>query len=305
MKYSREVQIGGSLVLAALLFYVGQRFFRDLPLFAGTHSYITVAQDAAGIIPGNAVRINGVYVGSVTDVRINEGAAWVGFTVSTDVRLPHGTTAILGGFGFVGDVRLDLILGPPDTTYYAPGDIIPESPREDMLADLAAYAPALLAQLDSLLSGASSTFSATDALLSSPEGELRQSIHSVGATATALTDLLNAESAQIGATLEDVRTLAHALSALAADSLTTTVEELNRVIAQLQDNLTGLARTTAALNIFLERINSGHGTLGKLATDDQLYNSTAEAAAALRRLLEDFEQNPRKYLKDIRLVDIF
>ena len=305
MKYSREVQIGAALVLAFAVFYFGQRFFRDLPIFAGTHTYSTIAQDAAGIIPGNAVRVNGVYVGSVTDVRIAGGAAHVFFTVGSDLRLPHGTTAILGGFAFVGDVRLDLVLGSPDTTYHSPGDIIPERPDEGLLSDLSSAAPTLLAQLDSLLAHTGNSVEAARGLLGDPSSDLRRSIRAIGMSAESLQALLDAESASLSAALEDVRALAGALTALAEDSLTHTVAGVNAVISQLQGNLAMLKQTTLALNRFLEGINSGQGTFGKLATDEALYNNVNKAVAALHRVLEDIENDPKKYLGEVRLIDIF
>ena len=305
MTISREVQIGAALVLSATVFYVGQRFFRDLPIFAGTDTYSTVADDAAGIIPGNAVRINGVYVGSVTDVTISAGAARVYFTVSSDIALPHGTTAILGGFAFVGDVRLDLILGPPDTTYYAPGDIIPENREETLLSTFTAAAPALLERLDTLLTGTNNSVAAAQVLLDDPGSDLRQSLRSVGTTAESLSALLDAEAANLGAALTDIRSLARALTAVAEDSLAHTIAGLNGVIVRLSQNLDALERATLSLNALLDRINGGHGTLGRLATDAALYDEATGAAAALRRVLEDLEQNPGKYLGEIRLADIF
>ncbi len=305
MKISREVQIGAAVVLSAAILYVGQRYFRDLPIFAGTHTFSTIATDAAGIIPGNAVRINGVYVGSVTGVQIDGGAARVYFTVSDNIDLPHGTTAILGGFAFVGDVRLDLVLGPPDTTYHSPGDIIPENHDESLLASFTAAAPNLLDRLDTLLAGTNQSVAAAHVLLDDQGSDLRSSLRSVGTTAKSLSALLDAESANLSATLDDIRMLAHALTGLAKDSLAHTIEGLNVVVIRLQKNLDALERTTLALNSFLDGVNSGQGTLGKLATDETLYNEATQAAAALRRLLEDLERNPRKYLKEIRLVDIF
>jgi len=99
--------------------------------------------------------------------------------------------------------------------------------------------------------------------------------------------------------------LANALTVLAEDSLTHTVEDLNDTIIHLNQTLDAIDRTVMAIDLFVQRINSGQGTLGKLATDDSLYIEATQAAAALRRVLETLEEDPQKYLKEIRLVDIF
>ena len=148
MTIRKEVQIGASLVLAALILYLGQRFFRDLPLFGGQDTYSTIADDAAGVAVGNQVRLSGVYVGNVSDLRIVDQQVRIYFTVSNDIRLPHGTTVVVGGFSFIGDMRLDLVMGPVDTTFHAPGDIIPRNTDEGLLASLSASGPELLLQLE-------------------------------------------------------------------------------------------------------------------------------------------------------------
>ena len=305
MKYSKEIQIGTALVLAVVLLYTGQRFFRDLPLFASAHSYTTITPDAAGILPGSAVRIHGVYVGSVTAVQIIEGAARVEFEIGKDILLPHGTTAVLGGFGFIADVRMDLVLGPSDTTMHTPGDLIPVSYDEGLFSTLEAAAPSVIEELEGLLKGSNDAVSAARVQLEDPTSNLRQAVQSIGASADALHGLLSRESEALGATIEDVEAMAEAVTALAQDSLAFTVGEINQLVARLRQNLVHLEETTIALNTFLTRMNSGQGTLGKLATDDSLYIEAAGAAAALRRILEEFETNPKRYLDELRLIDIF
>ena len=89
------------------------------------------------------------------------------------------------------------------------------------------------------------------------------------------------------------------------DSLGATAAELNEVIEQLSVNLDILEITTNELNILISSINQGQGTLGKLATDDSLYLELHGASAALRRILETFEEDPRQYLEHLKLIDFF
>ncbi len=305
MTIGKEIQVGGALLLAVLVLYLGQRFLRDLPVFAGTHTYVTVADNASGLVPGNAVWINGVLVGSVSDVKLGHSSVEVQFTVTDEVALPHGTMAAMGGFAFVGDMRLDLVLGSPDTSYHQPGDVIPEQKAEGGLGSLSAAVPALMEQLDTIFAGAGQTISAAQVLLEHPGSGLNSSLNSIGGAAESLNALLEAESGILSATLTDIRLLAVAVTDLAEDSLATTIGNLNGVTTRLERNLHLLEQATVALSTLLERINAGEGTLGKLATDPELYDETTAAVTALRRILEELEENPRKYLREVRLVDIF
>ena len=74
---------------------------------------------------------------------------------------------------------------------------------------------------------------------------------------------------------------------------------------QLSTNLMILESSMMELNALLTSINSGQGTLGKLAQDDSLYVELLGTTSALKKILEDFEENPKKYLEHLRLVDVF
>ena len=47
---------------------------------------------------------------------------------------------------------------------------------------------------------------------------------------------------------------------------------------------------------FLTKLNSGDGTLGKLMSNDSLYNNLNLAMADLDSLLIDFRYNPKRYV---------
>jgi phospholipid/cholesterol/gamma-HCH transport system substrate-binding protein len=59
---------------------------------------------------------------------------------------------------------------------------------------------------------------------------------------------------------------------------------------QLRDSVT-------KINLITERLNQGEGTLGKLMTDSSLYTNINTASSELVKLLYDFRQNPKKFLR--------
>ena len=304
MKYSNELKIGVAIVLSAIVFYVGIRYFRDLPIFSGTYEFQTTFADAAGLVSGNAVRINGVNVGSVNRVTLQDGAAMINFTVSTDVAMTHGSVASIGGFGLLGVVRLDIQLGPPDTTLHQPGDFIP-STTEEGLDQLIEEAPDIVGRADSLIIGATETLGAARTLMADPQSDLLQTLNAIQGSANALNTLLRAEQDRIAGVLEGVESLTGSLNTLAQDSLTATVANVNQLLDRLDRNMEALETTTASLNMLLDKLNQGQGTLGQLINEDSLYTELHTTIGNLNRILLDFEQNPKKYLKDLKLVDVF
>ena len=58
-----------------------------------------------------------------------------------------------------------------------------------------------------------------------------------------------------------------------------------------------MAKTVASLNTILGRLERGEGTLGRLSTDDSLYEELEATVRTMRELMEDIKANPGRYLK--------
>lgn len=305
MKINNELKIGLAVVLAGVVFYLGIRFLRDLPLFGQATLYHTELSNSNGLVTGNAVIVNGVGVGSITDVHVTLTGAHITFSVEKEVTLTEGTTASAGGFGFVSSVQLNLTLGPPNAPVYEPGSFIPSSTQTDLLADLSDRAPAVLGRIDTVLTGSNQAISAARDLLTGPESQMQQTLASIRNSADAFEAVLLAEQGSLQAVLKDIEQLSGTLESFAGDSLGGAAAGLKEVLDRLSMNLGLLETTTNELNTLLTSINNGQGTLGKLVTDDSLYVEAHAASAALRRILENFEENPNQYLRHLKLIDFF
>ncbi|MXW13365.1 MAG: MCE family protein [Rhodothermaceae bacterium] len=305
VKLPIELKIGLTVVLAGIIFYTGIRFFKDLPIFGQAPIYHTELTNSNGLVPGNIVAVNGVGVGSITEVQLTLTGAYISFSVQDDVILTEGTIASAGGSGFMSTVQLDLSLGPPDAPAYEPGSLIPSSVQSDILADIANRTPSVLNRVDTVLAGSSQAISAATELLAGPEGQMQQTLTSIRSSAEAFHSVLLAEQGSLQSVLQGIEDLVNTAESFTEDSLGATAAELNAVIEQLSNNLDILETTTNELNTLISSINQGQGTLGKLATDDSLYFELQGATAALRRILETFEEDPRQYLEHLKLIDFF
>ena len=305
MKINNELKIGLAVVLAGFVFYLGIRFLSDLPLFGQATVYHTELSNSNGLVAGNVVVVNGVGVGSITEVRLTLTGAYITFSVDEDVALTEGTTASAGGFGFVSSVQLNLTLGPPDAPVFEPGSFIPASTQSDVLADLSDRAPAVLGRIDTVLTGSNQAISAARDLLTGPESQVQQTLASIRGSADAFESVLLAEQGSLQAVLKDIEQLSGTLESFAGDSLGGAATGLKEVLDRLSMNLDLLETTTNELNTLLTSINNGQGTLGKLVTDDSLYVEAHAASAALRRILENFEEDPSQYLRHLKLIDFF
>jgi phospholipid/cholesterol/gamma-HCH transport system substrate-binding protein len=151
----------GLVVLIALIavmvgiFMVGRRanlFRKKLP-------YETRFDSAAGLVPGNPVRLNGVTVGNVLEVRLSPEPADTSVEVVYDVdrrlrsRLRAGTRASIKTIGLLGDKYIDLAGGSVSEPEIEVGGEIKAAPGAglekllegggDLMTDLGAIARSL------------------------------------------------------------------------------------------------------------------------------------------------------------------
>jgi phospholipid/cholesterol/gamma-HCH transport system substrate-binding protein len=123
MKQRNPIRTGAiSLTLIALLL-LAAFYSDDLPIVGGGTSYAADFSEAAGLVPGNEVRVAGVKVGKVTKVRLNGDRVRVTFKVK-DAWVGDRTTAMIRIKTLLGQKFLSL--DPQGQQPLSPGDPIPK-----------------------------------------------------------------------------------------------------------------------------------------------------------------------------------
>lgn len=309
MNYSNELKVGIAIVVSLIIFFLGSRFFEDIPLFKGTYTLRTEFSDARGMITGNAVRISGVKVGSVLDVELDPMTNMVGIQMrlDSDIRVPEGSYTEITGIDALGAVQLVITPGPPENPLLGEGGFIPGNEEGDIIGDLTTKAPALINSVDSVLVGLDRTLGHTDNLMQ-PGGELDLMLRSLKNSAVSVEGLLRQERGRLSRVLANVDTLTGnltGLSATAGDSLAEITENVNLMLTRVESTLQGLDSTTASLDSIIGKIDRGEGTIGLLVNDDEMYYRIDSTLTHMNALLIDFRENPVKYMRALRLVDIF
>ncbi len=109
-----EVLVGGAVLAAAtgFLLYAGQiTGLSGAPSQA--HEYFASFRSVQGVSVGTDVRMAGVKVGTVTDLRLNPETfrADARFTVSSDILLPDDTAVVISSEGLLGGYFMELLPG--------------------------------------------------------------------------------------------------------------------------------------------------------------------------------------------------
>jgi phospholipid/cholesterol/gamma-HCH transport system substrate-binding protein len=277
------------LVAAGLVVIFGE--FR----FGPSSTYHANFIDATRLKGGQKVRIAGIPVGSVKEVKLNSSnTVDVAFTVDKRYTLYSSTRAVIRYENLVGDRFLEITSGPGELRKLRPGATIDQQHTQ----------PAL--DLDALLGGLRPVLKGLDAdkinTVSSYVIELLQG--QGGALSNLLADTgsfgstLGARDQVIGDVIKNLNTVLATVDAKGAQ-FSTTVDELQKLItglAQGRDAIAGaippLASTTSDLTDFLKR--------GRRPLQGNIENIRPLASEIIDRMPEvnnDIEQLGEDYLR--------
>ncbi|WP_439661911.1 MCE family protein [Lentzea sp. HUAS TT2] len=258
MTTSNPIRTGAvSLTLIALLL-LAAFYSDDLPIVGGGTSYAADFSEAAGLVPGNEVRVAGVKVGKVTKVKLNGDRVRVTFKVK-DAWVGDRTTAMIRIKTLLG--QKFVALDPQGTQPLSPGDPIPKE------RTLAPY------DVNEAFNGLATTVGQIDTK------QLADSF-------TVLSDTFKNSP-------EHVRGALDGLSALSK-----TISSRDEQLAKLLDNTRQLTKTLADRNAEFEKLLSdGNLLLGELRKRREAISALLTGTRDLARELSGLVQDNQNQLK--------
>jgi phospholipid/cholesterol/gamma-HCH transport system substrate-binding protein len=290
----REVWVGLFVVAGLAATVVTLAVMTDAALFRGRYIVTTNVPNAGGIRKGDPVQMRGVNIGRI-----------MGFTISqqqgVDMRLeiegeypiPKDSRVEVKASGLLGGMVAEVIPGAAAENA-GWGDRLPGASGIglfDKMDTLAGEADKVARKVQNLLS------EETVKDLQGGAAEARKGLESLQA-------ILKEQRGELRALTASLRRSAEGMEKVATGpELERTVKRVDQLVERLDGTLSTLDRSSKSVESILARMDRGEGTLGKLSTDDTLYENASEATAnlnkatqELNKLLADFQAHPRKYI---------
>jgi phospholipid/cholesterol/gamma-HCH transport system substrate-binding protein len=297
---SRELSVGFLVSLAVVIFAVAvMAISKESRLFVPKVRYWTLFENTSGLTEASPVRLAGVQVGTVEEIRFDDDRQQnrirVEFTVARSFkhRIRTGTLAHLKSLTYLSqDKYIELVPGDPDGMEIAAGQYIEPGTsmwRETLARGqgIAEDVKEITAALRDFLVAVNTGGGVLQELIHNPEfgrGGLKDIERSLSSLRTVLSKI---EGGQGFAGLmlsddefarrqkENIDTaLAHLRSAMERidgdDGLIARLEDPDGEFRRVLEDLRG---TSAALREVAERIGEGRGLIGRLATDDAFAES--------------------------------
>ncbi|MCU0326643.1 MAG: MlaD family protein [Spirosomaceae bacterium] len=297
---SKEAKVGLLGILSLTILYLGFNFLKGLDIFRTENEYYVYYTDVEGLQTSNPVVFNGVTVGRVMAIDVDQEKAQVKVTLAVNrkINMTDKTIALMTDNGLLGGKMIKLLINKGTTI----GDEATLQPdvAEGMVTSITNKLDPTLRNADSLmvnltkivkqfdqtgqalktvLASANQTTTGVNGLLASNAKNIAAITANASTLTLKLNDLTTSMDAQIKPILQKTNTFADSLNAI----------QLGQTVAQLNASVAGLQG-------ILKEINSGKGTMGKLAKDDSLYTNLDRTAANAAKLLEDLKSHPKRYV---------
>jgi phospholipid/cholesterol/gamma-HCH transport system substrate-binding protein len=284
--------------------------------------------DARGVADGTPVRKNGILVGRVSDVQLDErGGVSVLAKIDSYVPIYRDEQPRIAST-LLGDAEIQLVPGTvrPPRQRVGKDEVLVGAVSRDPFEVFATLEPKLGGAMQSLAEASESVKKLTDNLDRLLLGEDDKFSSMVQKTDAAL-DAFNLAMANINDVMGDPQARANLKQTLNSlpdviNDLRTTVQGIGETVDTADRNLRNLEGLTKPLgergegmvaqidvtigrldetlqqaSMFTKALNESQGTLGKLVRDPQVYNDLAQAAGNVNRLTREL----RPIVDDVRV----
>jgi len=289
MKFTKEVQIALVAIASIVVLFFGLKFLKGMTMFSTDDNYYVTFDDIMGLSASSPIYANGYRVGVVENIIFDyQGQKQIVAVIGLDkqMRLPKGSSATISK-DLMGNIQLDLELGPNPTDLMAPGDTLRGAEQQGLMGK----AGAMLPKIEQILPKLDSILASVNALLADPA--LASSLHNIDHITANLTS-----------TTSELHRLSSTLSTQVpgmmqkADGVLTNTNTLTKNLSELD-----IAMTMAKVNNTLQnveqmtaKLNSNDGTLGLLMRDPQLYRNLNSTMTHVDSLMIDLKQHPKRYV---------
>ncbi len=296
-RYSKELIIGLSVLIAALVLFFGIDYLKGINVFKAANYYYVSYTNVNGLTVSSPVTINGFKVGQVRDIAYeydNPGHVTVEIALDKNLRVPSGSRAVIEA-DLLGSASIVLHLSTA-ADHHQVGDRLIGETQQSMLdkvgEKLMPAVASLFPKIDSLLTSVNTLVSDSALLLSVKR------LDAITANLEATTVYLNRTLSTMPGTMKTVDGVACNLDSITAD-LALMSEELKQL--PLRETMANVNEITGNVNDLTRKMTETDNTIGLLLNDRQLYDHLNGVAGGLDTILIDLKQNPKRYIPPIKV----
>ena len=312
MTVSNELKIGLVVLAATVIAFLGFRFMKDEPVLSRVKLLYTTYDNVGGLSRGSTVYVNGLKVGSVRELsyKTEVDSIEVVMSITEPIPIPKGSKAMLAAPGIIGSpvIEIQRSSSAQILDWGSRLEGIKEVGLMDSFSGLAKSGPAAGDSLVITLGLMNDMLRSMSGVEKNVSSDIEETVSNFQKTSTSISELLEQKKSEIEDLISATENTMSNLSAL-SDSSTMDVESLMSNLEKFSTELDvmsqNLQESTESMNSILRKMNTGEGTVGLMLNDPSLYNNLDSLTYNLNDLILKIQENPGRYLKHMRLVDLF
>lgn len=272
-----DLKVGLFVFLALIVLLFVLDFVSDIPFLKSEKDLVAYFDTVAELKEGNPVKMEGVPVGKVSEIKINDGRIAVVMSVEKDAPVKSDSVASIKLTSLLGTSYVNITFGSETAPIAKNMDVLQTTPPADLNE--------ILVKLQSAADSMDSALGVFSSL-----GENKEDINKIFSNLNVvLSDLAEGEGT-LGKLLKD-ESLYNELTGTFANinDISRSIKEGKGTFGKLLND-DALYNDTKAAMSNLSKVSSNladsKGTIGKLMNDDKLYNEATEAATNLNSILK-------------------
>ena len=284
------------MLTSIILFIFGFNYLKGTSLIDRQKTLYAVYDEVDGLLVGANVMINGLSIGNVTELEFlkNSTKILVTLKVKDELNFSSKSTASIYETGVLGGLAISIEPLFDRESIVQTGDTLRSSVKPGLtelinrqIEPLSRQLQSTITSVDSIFSGASSVLNKQTQLNIKESIEvLTSAINSINNSAYIIEGTLTEKNDKISKTIDNIESISKNLSKV--------TKELNEF--GLSNVLVDLKESTEGINSVIQNLNSDSSSLGKLINKDELYENLNSSILSLNNLIDDINENPKKYV---------
>ena len=295
MKIKREHKTALIVITALALFIWGFNYLKGKDIFKSYHTYYAILDNVEGVVQSTPVTLKGIQIGTIDDLKFYNGIqkTMMVLNIDSDFKFSRDSKVKIYGGNIMGGKSVAIVPGTSgqmakdgDTlaVMKMPGmfDLV-----NDKITPLQNKLERILTSTDTLLVGINNVLNPqTQKHLKSTISDLSVTMSQLKQTTQRLNGFMMQNQTILNRSLSNVDTITHNFARL-SDSLKQI--KIKYLVNQINQSV-------AKLNISLDKLNKGDGTMSKLMNDKKLYDNLERSTKELELLLKDLREHPKRYV---------
>ncbi|MBS3737646.1 MlaD family protein [Mesohalobacter halotolerans] len=295
MNISKELRVGLMAIVAIALLIFGYNFLKGKNLLENSRTFYAVYDQVEGLSPSSAVTINGLQIGSVTDIKIrNDAKLVVTMNIKNSFSFSETSIAEIYGGDLIGGKSIAIVPDFENNINAKSGDTLQGQIEAGLLELVNDQLAPLQTKVESVVSSVDTLVRSVNYVMDTGTREsIKKSINDFNKTVKHLNSTAENVDFVLSENLEDIQNTIHN-----ASETSEKLKQFSDTLSQVEFGkmVNNINTTISSINSITAKIDNGDGSIGKLMNDDKLYVNLEKASKQLEELLQDLKLNPKRYM---------